>query len=496
MLSINKLYISFSLFFLIWVYLNNIFLDYKLSLLILLIIVIFFINFFMYEKKYFIIIFPIIIWFCLWVFVSNLNINKIEKNNNYLEYYYKINWYNNIDFEILSVSKINDFDVEYISKIKEIDNQILNQDIYFLSKIPINFSLKKWDILNSKIRFNKIENYNDFDYQDYMLSRNIYFTTYVNIFSNVWYNKPNKFIYNLDNYRQYFLSIIKSIYPKEEAIYLWWILLWARESIDKDLKQSFNNSGLTHIIAVSWFNITILVIFVWFIVKFLPVYFRLIIISFVIISFTFLVWPSASVIRASIMWLVAYFILISWRKWDSLSILIFSCFLMILFSPFSLNYDISFHLSFLAVLWIIYTQNFFSKIFSFLPNILSIKEAIVMTFSALAFTLPIMIFNFWQLSILSPISNLLVIWTIPISMLLWFLSILLYLIYPMIWYVFWYFWWIFLKYDIMVVRFMWGLDFSILRFDFWIYKNYFMFLYFLIMFFLVIYFKKSDYKSV
>jgi hypothetical protein len=67
---------------------------------------------------------------------------------------------------------------------------------------------------------------------------------------------------------------------------------------------------------------------------------------------------------------------------------------LILYSPLSLNYDISLHLSFLAVLGIIYTQKFFSKIFSFLPEILAIREAFVMTLSALSFSLPVMIFDF------------------------------------------------------------------------------------------------------
>ncbi|MGB2111106.1 MAG: ComEC/Rec2 family competence protein [Patescibacteria group bacterium] len=39
------------------------------------------------------------------------------------------------------------------------------------------------------------------------------------------------------------------------------MLLGARESLSDEIKQDFNNSGLTHFIAVSGFNITILIIF-------------------------------------------------------------------------------------------------------------------------------------------------------------------------------------------------------------------------------------------
>jgi competence protein ComEC len=104
---------------------------------------------------------------------------------------------------------------------------------------------------------------------------------------------------------------------------------------------------------------------------------------------------------------------------------------MIILSPFSLNYDVSLHLSFLAVLGIIYTQKFFDNLFNFLPNFLEIKTAFVLTLSALVFTLPIMIFNFGQVSILAPFANIAVTWTIPIAMLFGFISILVHFVSPL-----------------------------------------------------------------
>jgi len=67
---------------------------------------------------------------------------------------------------------------------------------------------------------------------------------------------------------------------------------------------------------------------------------------------------------------------------------------MLLFSPLILNYDVSFQLSFLAVLGIVYLSDFFKKVFKFMPEFLAIRESFVMTMSALIMTIPIMIFNF------------------------------------------------------------------------------------------------------
>ena len=50
---------------------------------------------------------------------------------------------------------------------------------------------------------------------------------------------------------------------------------------------------------------------------------------------------------------------------------------MVLYSPLSINYDVSLHLSFLAVIGIIYTQDFFKRFCIFLPKIFAIQEAFV-----------------------------------------------------------------------------------------------------------------------
>jgi mannose/fructose/N-acetylgalactosamine-specific phosphotransferase system component IIC len=111
--------------------------------------------------------------------------------------------------------------------------------------------------------------------------------------------------------------------------------------------------------------------------------------------------------------------------------------------------------------------------------------------SALSFSLPIMIFNFGQVSILAPFANVAVTWTIPIAMLLWFLSIIAYFINPMFWHIIWYLDWVLLKWDILMVEFFWTREFALLKFDFWVYKNYLEVLYFIILIFLIIYFRKK-----
>ena len=210
--------------------------------------------------------------------------------------------------------------------------------------------------------------------------------------------------------------------------------------------------------------------------------------SIIILLFVILVWPTPPVVRAWIMWFIGYLVLQNGRQWNILAIWLLTLVIMVSFNPFSINYDVSLHLSFLAVLWIIYTEKFFNNLFKFLPNIFEIRSAISITLSALVFTLPVMIFSFWQLSIISPISNLLISWSIPLAMLFWFLSVILYLVFAKLWIIIWFFAYLLLKWDITVVNTFWSMDFLVLKTNFWEYKWYYELIYLIAIAFIIIYF--------
>jgi len=490
MITKNIIFIYSWIFLLFWIFTNNLTKDYNTSLLVLLILVVLFLCYFLLIKKYKTLLIFIVISFTIWISISSYNLNKIHNNEELLKNFY--NKDNTITLQIQSINKITDDKTEYIAIVKQINKLIVNNAIKAIIITDKNSKFNKWKIIKSKTKIYEIKNFNWFSYKYYMLSKNIYFRSYIYSYESIWNTNITKIESYIIKFRKKVLKSIYEIYPKEEAIFLWWILIWARESLPDQLKQDFNNSGLTHFIAVSWFNITILIIFITYIIKYLPIYFKAIIITLSIVFFTILAWDTAPVIRASIMWIIWYYILISWRKWNILSIIILTSIIMVIYSPLSINYDVSLHLSFLAVLWIIYSQKFFENLFSFLPNFLEIKTAFTLTLSALVFTLPIMIFNFGQVSILVPFSNIAVTWTIPLAMIFGFLSIIVHFVYPLWWIIIWYITWIFLKWDITVVHLFWNLDWSLLKFDLWIYSTQIEILYFIILIFLIIRFRKKE----
>lgn len=489
-MSKNKIFIFFTISFLFWIFISNILFSFHLIILFLSIFMMFLILVLLLIKKHH--FFVLFIW--LWIFLGSIYswINNINIENNLFMTQKIIEKDVFIKAEVEKIYKKSTNNNSYILKIISI-NDNKNYDFKFLAYLPKNIVLEKWQIIYTKSKIDKIDNFsNNFDYIKYMQLQNVFFITYIKNIEIIDKNELSLLTNFSIQFRQKFIEIINEIYPKNEASFLSWILIWAKEGMDENLKISFNNSGLTHLVAVSWFNITIIIIFLWFLFSFIPIILRSILISLFIIFFVFVVWDNVPVLRAGIMWLVGYFILVSWRKSDWLSLLLFTALLLILYNPLYINYDTSFHLSFLAVLGLLYFREFWNKIFKFLPSFFAIKESFVLTMSALTTTLPIMIFNFGQLSLIAPVSNMLVWWFIPFAMLFWFLSIIGQIIWDKFWFILWFINYFILKYIILVAEYFWNLSFSVLKIDFWIYSSYLEILYFMFLVFWVIYFNKKE----
>src|SRR3989339_177864 len=101
--------------------------------------------------------------------------------------------------------------------------------------------------------------------------------------------------------------------------------------------------------------------------------------------------------------------------------------LMLLANPLLLFYDIGFQLSFLAVLGLIYLDSFIKNSLLKIARIKNEKlenfvGMISATLSAQIFTIPIMLYNFGNVSLIAPITNVLILPIVEPLMILGFLS--------------------------------------------------------------------------
>ena len=143
---------------------------------------------------------------------------------------------------------------------------------------------------------------------------------------------------------------INRLYSEPHASFLAGLLTGSRRGIPKHLLEDFNVTGLTHIIAISGYNITIIISLIAILFFFLPLQWRLFPSIIIIILFTFFVGASAAVVRAAIMGILGLLALHFKRKEHTFLTILWTASIMVLWNPKQLWYDAGFQLSFLAVI--------------------------------------------------------------------------------------------------------------------------------------------------
>jgi len=190
------------------------------------------------------------------------------------------------------------------------------------------------------------------------------------------------------------------------------ILLGNRKNLSDGVKRDFGTLGISHLLAVSGIHITIILGFFNFVFSFFGIggrkkYVLLILLDLMFMGITGF---SPSVTRAGIMFLIFCVAEILGYKNDSLNSLFAAVTIICLVSPSSI-YDVGLLLSFFATLGIITlgaalrtkTSNADGFIKRSVKNLIN---SVSTTVSATVFTLPVMWLFFGQVSIVSPITNL------------------------------------------------------------------------------------------
>lgn len=225
-----------------------------------------------------------------------------------------------------------------------------------------------------------------------------------------------------------FLPILNSLLPEPQAGLLNGVLFGVKATIPKDLYNALITTGTLHIVALSGMNITILINLLYrvtllFIDRRIASLFSICLIAF----FVWFVGASPSIVRAAIMGCLSLSAVYFGRwSWGLLS-LVFAAGIMLLFD-FSLITNLSFQLSFLATLGIILANKKIEcqrKKTLLEKLIFPLKENLRLTLSAQLFTLPVILYHFHRISLISPIANLLIEWTIQPIMVLGFITALI-----------------------------------------------------------------------
>jgi len=217
---------------------------------------------------------------------------------------------------------------------------------------------------------------------------------------------------------------INMLLPEPHASFLAGLLTGSRRGIPETLTADFATTGLTHIIAISGYNITIVTAIIMSVLFWLPIRFRLLPAVCAIAVFTVFVGASAAVVRAAIMGTLGLFAIHCGRTRDIRLALLWTLAIMVAWNPKYLWYDAGFQLSFLSVLGLLELSPFLKKPMERIPDMLGMRESLQATIAAQIATLPLTMILFHRVSLIAPVANVLAAPMIPPAMLLGSIAVL------------------------------------------------------------------------
>jgi len=311
-------------------------------------------------------------------------------------------------------------------KIEKVNNYKVNSDSDFGKVLITTWRYPEYqygDRLKIKGELKEPQAFKRFNYRDYLKKEGI--LAVIN-FPNVELIKENQgnFLKEiLISFKNKLKESLNQQISRPHSAILEALLFGEEENISKSLKEKLNLTGTRHITAISGMNLTIISVLLLNFLLFLGLWRQqAFYLSLILIIFYVLMTGSpASVVRAAIMVILFLTAQYFGRYSSGSRAIVIAATFMLFQNPLLLTKDVGFQLSFLATMGLIYLQPIISEWFKKIPNFFQLRTNLSATFSAQIFTLPILIYNFGYIPVVSPIANILILPFIPLITILGFI---------------------------------------------------------------------------
>ena len=269
----------------------------------------------------------------------------------------------------------------------------------------------------------------EFDYVNYLRKDGIfYIMNYANV-EIVSHGHGNKIKGALFYVKEKFLEQISFAISSPENLLMGGLILGEKALFSEDLRQQFIDTGTIHIVALSGYNVTIIAEWIMKLFAFLPQNISIGIGMLAILLFVVMAGGQSTAIRAGAMAVLALVARATGRNYDVARALLLAGVLMILFNPFVLVFDVSFQLSFIATVAVIFFTPKVEPYFQWVTTSFKLRDIISVSFAAYIFVLPFVLYKMGNLSLVALPANILVLPFIPFTMLFGFITGFLGIIY-------------------------------------------------------------------
>ncbi|MFA6105763.1 MAG: ComEC/Rec2 family competence protein [Patescibacteria group bacterium] len=258
----------------------------------------------------------------------------------------------------------------------------------------------------------------DFRYDKYLARYGAFSVCYQPQINKLASGKGNIFLSGILTFKKNLNERLNKLWVEPESSLMAGVLYGAKSGLPQYLSDAFSKTGLSHIIAVSGYNIAIIAVVAMQILIYLGFYRQKAFYLVLVLTVAFVIFSgiSASAIRAAIMGVLVLGARQVGRGSRMINVLALTVALMQLGNPYLFFWDVGFQLSFLATLGLVYLSPILNLRLEKIP-LAGIREPFITTISAIVFTLPLMLYQFGTLSFIAPLVNVLVLWLVPYLML-------------------------------------------------------------------------------
>lgn len=216
--------------------------------------------------------------------------------------------------------------------------------------------------------------------------------------------------------KEYSAKRVKAILEGDEASLLLGLLFGDQGQLSKDTKSAFRTLGISHLTAVSGYNLTIISLWPVALAGFLPR--RLAILAAASLVGVFVIFTGApsSIVRAGVMAWVVLFGKSFGRAPHTMLLILLTASVMALINPFVVKDDAGFALSFLAFFGLVELGPLIAKRLNRIRAVW-IRDLFSQTLGAQIATLPYLLGVFGQFAFIAPLANLVILPLVPVIML-------------------------------------------------------------------------------
>jgi competence protein ComEC len=223
----------------------------------------------------------------------------------------------------------------------------------------------------------------------------------------------------LEQWRQRYFAGMRNALPEPSASFALGLLLGPRGLIPKELQDVLTTVGLTHLIAVSGYNLTILINAARKPLRSVSKFLALMMPLWLIFVFMLLTGFSASIVRAAIVSGLSLLASYYGRTYKPMVLIMLSAVTTLAYNPAYLWSDVGWQLSFLAFYGILVIGPLMTTL---LRAERMIPKLIIESTAAYIITLPLIMGLFGNISIISPVANVLILPLVPLVMFLAFVA--------------------------------------------------------------------------